>query len=663
MSEQLKIIISAEIAKIKQGVEEAKKQVQTFKDQVDKAAKDIDKKFKSMGASISSAAKTIAIGVAAIATALIANVSATEEYRNQQAQLITAFEAAGASAETAKETYNDLYRVLGDGGQAQEAAQHLAKLTKEEKALNQWTTICQGVYASFGASLPIESLTEAANETAKTGQLTGALADSLNWAGVNEELFQEKLDACNTEAEREQLIRETLNGLYADAALMYEENNAQVLAQRDAQAQLQSTLAEVGAAIAPVVTAFTSFAADALAVVTPYIQDLATNLLPILQELLSGLVTGLEASAAWIQEHTTLLTAIGVAIGIIVAAIGLYNAVAAIKAAMDAAQVTTIWALVAAHAAQAVAAMAAIAPYVLIVAAIAAVIAIIVLCVQHWDEIKAKVQEVWEAMVSKIQEAAENVKAKVSEMVEKVVSFFTNLKTKIQEAVLGAKTAVVEKFNEIKQNITDKVNAAKEAVSTAFDNIKSGITEKINSAKTTVTTAVSSIYTSIKSKFESAKSTVTSIFDSIKSKIEEKINAAKTAVSNAIESIKQVFKFEWSLPKLKLPRISITGNFSLSPLSVPKFSITWNKLGGIFDKPTLFNYGGSLQGIGEDGAEAVVPLEKNTQWLDKIAERLAAKQGSMPIVLNVDGKTFAQVSIDSINQLTRQTGSLGLAIV
>ena len=103
-------------------------------------------------------------------------------------------------------------------------------LTKNEKDLSTWTNICQGVYATFGDSLPIEGLTEAANETAKTGSLTGVLADALNWAGVSEDTFQASLDACNTEAEREQLIRETLNGLYADAALKYEENNAKILA-------------------------------------------------------------------------------------------------------------------------------------------------------------------------------------------------------------------------------------------------------------------------------------------------------------------------------------------------------------------------------------------------------------------------------------------------
>jgi hypothetical protein len=122
-------------------------------------------------------------------------------------------------------------------------------------------------------------------------------------------------------------------------------------------------------------------------------------------------------------------------------------------------------------------------------------------------------------------------------------------------------------------------------------------------------------------------------------------------------------KFDWKLPKLKLPTIKIKGKFSLSPLQVPTFDIKWNALGGVFDKPTLFNYGGSIQGLGEDGAEAVVPLEKNTQWLDRLATMLNEKQGGgQAIILQVDGKTFAQTTINTLNDYTRQTGSLPLRL-
>ena len=584
-----------------------------------------------MGAGIANGAKAVATGLAAAGGALLALGASTAEYRAEQAKLVTAFEAAGGSAAEAKETYNDLYRVLGDGAQATEAANHLAKLTTEEKALSEWTNICQGVYATFGDSIPIEGLTEAANETAKTGALTGSLADALNWAGVSEDAFAESLAACNSEAEREKLIRETLSGIYSDAAAKYEENNAQVLAQNEAQAKLQATMATLGEAVAPVVTMFTSLASDALAAVVPYIQQLAEQYLPSLKELLEGVGAALSNAITWVTQHKELLTGVGIALGIVVTAIGAYNAVAAVKAAMAALEVTSVMGLVAAYAAQAAAMLIAIAPYVLIVAAIAAVIAIIVLCVKHWDKIKAKVKEVWGA-----------IKKWTTEAVQKVVAKFNELKDKAAEKIENMKQAISDKFNSIKSTITEKIKNAKQAVVDGFTNMVSGAKEKLSNML----------------------SAVGDKFSSIKNSIKEKIDGAKEAVRSAIDKIKSFFNFSWSLPKLKMPSIKITGKFSLSPLQVPKFSINWNKLGGVFDNPTLFSYGGSYQGIGEDGAEAVVPLENNLGWLNKLADMLDERMSHrQPNVLEVDGQVFAKTAIRTINQQTRQTGKLALNLV
>ena len=79
--------------------------------------------------------------------------------------------------------------------------------------------------------------------------------------------------------------------------------------------------------------------------------------------------------------------------------------------------------------------------------------------------------------------------------------------------------------------------------------------------------------------------------------------------------------------------------------------------GGVLKKGQV----GFLEG---DGDEAVVPLEQNTEWIDKVANKLADVLGgsNRDIVLQVDGKTFARASINSINQLTRQTGKLALVV-
>ena len=409
MNEELKIIITAEIGKLKKGVDDAKKQIKTFSEQVKSHSKDAEQNIKKMGDGIKKGLKVAVGGFAAAGVALFALGASTAEYRAEQAKLTTAFETAGMSAEQAKTTYNGLYRVIGDSGVAVEAANHLAKLTDDEQSLTEWTTICTGVYATFGDSLPIEGLTEAANETAKTGQLTGNLADALNWAGVNEDEFQAKLDACNTEAEREALIRETLNGLYNDAAANYEKNNEALIAQNEAQSRLNEVMAGLGEAMAPVKTALTNLAAQFLEALLPYVQSFVENILPSIIDLLGQVGTTLSTVLEWITQHTTLLGVLAGIIGVVVAAIGLYNIVQGVKTAMNVAETTSLGALIAAKLASAAATLVALAPYILIVAAIAAVIAIIILCIKYWDEIKATVVNAANIIWAKIKWMAEEV--------------------------------------------------------------------------------------------------------------------------------------------------------------------------------------------------------------------------------------------------------------
>lgn len=697
MVEELKIIISATTEKLNSSVKQAKQEITSFKDQVAQASGEVDSKLKGLGDSLNAGWKTAATTIAGVGTAILALGPATQEYRNEQAKLQTAFESAGASAATATETYNGLYRVLGDSGQAVEAAGHLAKLTTNEQELAEWTTICQGVYATFGDSLPIESLTEAANETAKTGELTGALADALNWAGVSEDEFKASLEACNSEAEREALIRETLMGLYEESAATYEENNAAILEQNEANAALQASLAALGEAVTPLITSFTQFATDALAVVIPYIQQLAEQYGPALSSALETVASALGTAFTFLTEHTGLLATVAGIIAGITAAIGLYNAAAAIKAAMDAAQVTTLAGLTASYAAHAVAVIAALAPYLAIVAAIAAVIAIIVVCIKHWDDIKAAVGAAWDwicektsaavdAVVGFFTDLKEKATEKIGELKEKAQEKLESIKDKFSEIGENIKETTAEKFEGARDKANDAIEAMKEHASGRLNDIKNAYQEHGGGVKGIVAAYMETIrghyqtkydainqltggklgevVNKVKDKMSQASSKAKESLDKIKQSFTDIFEKCKNVVSNAVEKCKSLMNFQWSLPKLKLPHLSISGSFSINPPSVPRFSISWYKLGGVFDQPTLFNYGnGQIGGLGEDGAEAIVPLEKNTEWLDRIAEILNEKQGSQPIVLQVDGKTFAQISVDSINQLTRQRGSLALNLI
>ena len=280
----------------------------------------------------------------------------------------------------------------------------------------------------------------------------------------------------------------------------------------------------------------------------------------------------------------------------------------------------------------------------------------------------------------------EGVITKAGEAKDKAAEKLEELKAKASEKFESIKSTANEKWESIKSTISDKASSAKDKASTAFSSMKDSISQKTESAKSAVRDKFTSIASTIGSKMSDSKSkvdsklseiksafstklssglsTVKSTMGSIASAFGDKMSTAHSKVKSAIDKIKGCFKFSWSLPKLKLPHISISGSFSINPPSVPHFGISWYAKGGVFDKRTLFPWAGGIGGLGENGAEAIVPLEKNTGWLDRLATMLNEKQGGgVPIILQVDGKTFAEIAVESINDLTAQRGSIPLRLI
>ncbi len=416
----------------------------------EKTGKNLDATFTAVKNGATKIVTGIGVMATAVGGAMLAVSTETREYRNEMAKLQTAFETSGLGATAANTTYKTLQGVLGETDQAVEASNHLAKLCNNEKELQTWTDICTGVYAEFGASLPIEGLTEAANETAKTGQLTGGLADALNWAGVSEDEFQAKLDACSTEQERNNLITQTMSGLYKDSAAAFRENNAEVISANQANENLQASIAKIGEATEPFVATATQLASEFIENVTPAIAGFCEYAAEKIPEVVN-----------WFDKNKGVVALLAGVVGTLTVAYGLYNAVQAIKTAMAAAEVTSIGALVVAYGAQAAAMLVAMAPYIAITAAIAAVIAIGVLLYKNWDTIKEKAIELF----------------------NKLKEVFGNIKEKVVEKIESMKTAVANKFNAIKENVTGKVDGIKESVVKKFNAIKEGIVDKIEGAK------------------------------------------------------------------------------------------------------------------------------------------------------------------------------------
>lgn len=254
----------------------------------DSGVKDVTKSGSSLASKLksglASAGRVAATGIGAITAAagaavggLLALEGATEEYRIAQGKLKTAFDAAGMSADAAQKAYNGFYEILGDTDTATEASQLLAKLAENEEDVSKWTKIAAGVNGTFGDSLPIEGLIEASNETAKVGQVTGVLADALNWAGISEDTFNEKLAACTSESERNRLIMETLSGTYDEASDAFYKNNKQLIESRKNQALMDATLAKLGKTVGDIKNKLTAQFMPALSKVATSFSDMISG--------------------------------------------------------------------------------------------------------------------------------------------------------------------------------------------------------------------------------------------------------------------------------------------------------------------------------------------------------------------------------------------------
>ena len=448
---------------------------QQLKD-VNGAAKKLNIDIKDVGDKLKGVGQGMSVGVTApIVGGFAAVTQGTRELRMDMGKLEAAFTTAGFTAEQAKDVYFDFYGILGESDTAIEAVNHLAQMTTNQEDLAKWTTIATGVYATFGDSLPIEGLTEAANETAKVGQVTGPLADALNWAGISEDEFNKKLAACSSEQERQALITETLSGKYGAAAEKYREVNAEVIKANEANAKLSDSFAILGATLEPILT-------------------------PIIEKV-TELVNKFNEMDPAGQKIVLVIAGIAAAIGPLLVVIGsLMTALPGLSAAFGVI----------------------LGPVGLVVAAIAALIATGVLLYKNWDEIKAKAIEIWNFIKEFLGKTWDGIKQAFEIAWNGIKDFFKKwgdelilvavgpvgwavlLGRKIAENWETIKRTAQDIWEGLKTWLSDTWGGIKNTAGTAWEDIKNAILSPIKLAKETI----SGIIADIKNAFADMKITI-----------------------------------------------------------------------------------------------------------------------------------------------------------
>lgn len=240
-----------------------------------------------------------------------------------------------------------------------------------------------------------------------------------------------------------------------------------------------------------------------------------------------------------------------------------------------------------------------------------------------WTEIQAvwesSGQLIWDIIVSCVETVEGVFSEKMPEIQDFVSTCFSDIKGFWENNLKPCFDAIGNFIENVLAPVFDAVFtvAIGGAVDTAFNFIKDLWENTLKPIFTGITDFLTGVFTL---DFEQAMNGVleiaTGIWNSILAAIETPLETAKNIVNNAIEYIQETFDFNWELPKLKLPHFDITGEFSLSPLSVPKFEISWYKKAYddamVLNDPTIFGYSassGKMLGGGEGNGNEVVAGE------------------------------------------------------
>lgn len=435
------------------GVDETKKALDDVAKNGEEAKDKLSVSFQEIGTKAGEMGKTMAVGLAGIATAAVATVETTKEFRQDLGRLEAGFSSVGLSTETATGVFKTFYGILGEDDTAIEASNLLKELTQDEQNLSQWTDIAAGVYARFPDSIPIEALIESANETLKVGQITGNLADAINWASASnsdwqtalggnkealsafngaigeglsaEEAFNAALATCNSETEREQLLRSTMTTLYGEASATYQDVNGNVIANNEAQAEMNLKLADTAEKLEPLVTKGKLFIAEVLLKLQPLITWVIDNI-GILAPLILGFMTTLFALniALKVKNFIPIVKALFTAlkanpIGIIITVIGLLVTA-----------FITLW--------------------------------------NNCEGFRNFWIKLWEIIKNAFNVTVEGIKKGI----ENVKNFFGNLKDNVTSKINSLKDGVTNTFNKIKDAISKPIEKARDIVKGIVDKIK-----------------------------------------------------------------------------------------------------------------------------------------------------------------------------------------------
>lgn len=436
--------------------------------------------------------KAVVSGAAQAVQALTSLADETRELRADLATLNTAYEDAGLTADQAWQAYQKLYAITGEEDRSVETANNIARMVDTQQELNDWLTITTGAWAVYGDALPIENLAEAAGETAKTGVVTGGLADALNWSsevaqkfakymGTDvasaEDAFNKALQECTTEQEKQALINDVLVGTYSDAAAAYDEATGSLQDARVETTELQKAQNNLAEIMEPVMTDWTELKTILLEGAAPALQEVAEKA---------------KGALEYLKEHPDVLKGI-------LGAVGVLGGVLTV-----AATAMTVFGIASAIAA------AGMTPFVIALVAIPATIALVM------------------GAVYLLMNGLDWLKGKLGELRDWWSEKWENIKTVASNAASG----VINGISNAWSDLTGLAHDLWDGFTSTLKGIWDGLVDKASDFASGVRDAISSKWQGLKDILTSPFSSLSGLIDTLSSKLGRLIGKASSTASS-----------------------------------------------------------------------------------------------------------------------------------
>lgn len=475
---------------------------------------------------------------------------ATQEFRTMMAKLSGSTQTFGYDTGKTMEQYEEFNKYLMDDQASVNCVTNLLGMKASMETVKDVANASIAVWSAYGDSIPIEGLTESINESSQVAQVTGNLADALNWATMSrdnwnkvlgegtkrqqaffkaikdgqtvEDAFNEALLRTNTTQERAQLIADTLNTIYGESKTTYDIMNASTLEANEAQQDLLETQSVLGESVQPLNTAMTELKTQALDLVTPIIQELSWRM----QDLLVYLKENPEVLNAIIP----LVTGLATAFGVLATALAIQALINGVTKAMQALNIA-----IKANG------------FIGLASIIAGVVVAITTFLMTNEDARKKLAEIWkkiEETVSNVVDAIvefftvtipqawEDFKKSCSNLVKSVVNYFKKLGSDIKTNVDNVITNIITWGKNLYTTATTAVKNTISAIVKFFTQLPSKIWNAIVGAVSQVTTWGSQLLQSARSVISTLVSTVFNLAKQIPQKI---WNAIVGAVSNVVK--------------------------------------------------------------------------------------------------------------------------------